>query len=176
MLAAIATLVGLLGLAPQGQIQEKRFDVQGWRITVSQDRFTGGVTCQAVKRGMRLEATTVVFKLGRHVDTSGAVYRLDLGPAHSLVDQPANQELRHVVEVGALLENPSAGVVALPLSQLAGIKRVDIRANVQTAPQTFDVSGLTAVLDLERSQACPTDSAPQRSTLTSGPAGANPRP
>jgi hypothetical protein len=176
MLPAIAALVGFLGLAPPGQIAERRFDVQGWRITVSQDRFTGAVACRAVHRGMSLSANTLVFRFGRNVDTSKAVYRLDLGPAYSVVDQPADEDVRHMVEVEAPLGNPSAGFVALPVSQLAGVRRVDIRANVKSAPQSFDVSGLTAALQLEAAQACFTAQDLQRPTLTSAPAiGAAPQ-
>jgi hypothetical protein len=174
MFSAIAALVGLLGLGQHGQIEERRFNVHGWRITVAQDRFTGGFACRAVNRGMSLSADTVVFKFGRHVDTSNAVYRLDLGPAYSLVDQPANRELRHAVEVSAPLENPSAGVVALPVPQLAGVKRVDIRPNVETTPRAFDVSGLPAALQFEQSHACPTGSEQARPTLTSVPTGTAP--
>ena len=120
---------------------------------------------------MSATASTVVFKFGRHVDTSKAVYRLNFGPAYGVGDLTVNQELRHIVEVNAPLENPSAGVVALPVSLLAGISQVSIRANVRSAPQTFDVSRLPAVLQFEQSQACFTDEDLQRSSLASSPTG-----
>jgi hypothetical protein len=171
MFSAIAALVGLLGFGAPGQTEERRFDVQGWRVTVSQDRFTGGVACRATRSDMSLSPSVIVFKLGRHVDTSNAVYRLDLGTAYSVVDQPVDLEVRHEIEVDAPLENPSAGVVALPLSQLAGVRRVDIRANLKSAPRAFDVSGVPAVLQFERTEACLAGSDQDRPTLTSAPAG-----
>jgi hypothetical protein len=171
MLSVAAALAGFLGLGQPGQIETKRFNVQAWRVTVSTDRFTGSVSCRAVNRGMSLSSGAVVFRFGRHVDTSRAAYRLDLGPAYSVSDQPVNQELRHIVEVDAPLENPSAGVVALPVAVLAGVGRVDIRPNVSSASQRFDVKSLPTVLKFERDHACFTDSELQRSTLTADPNG-----
>jgi hypothetical protein len=174
MFSAIAALVGLFGLGPQGPIEEQRLDLQGWRITVSQDRFTGAVSCRAARRDMSLTATAVVFRFGRHVDTSKAVYRLDEGPAYAVADEPVNQDLRHIAEVGAPLENPSAGFVALPVARLASIKRVDIRPNIKSPPQSFDVSGVPAVLRLEQAKSCFSGSDQQRPTLTATPTPASP--
>jgi hypothetical protein len=172
MFSAVAVLIGLLGLGQPGQIEAKQFNIQGWQVTVSRDRFTGSVTCRATDRGMGLSSDAIVFKFGRHVDTSKAFYRLDLGPAYAVADQPVNQELRHIVEIDAPLENPSAGAVALPVALLAGVTRVDIRPNALSPSQSFDVKSVPAVLQFEREHACFTDADLQRPNLTAAPTGA----
>jgi hypothetical protein len=164
MFSAVAVLIGLLGLGQPGQIEAKQFNIQGWQVTVSRDRFTGSVTCRATDRGMSLSSDAIVFKFGRHVDTSKAFYRLDLGPAYAVADQP--------VEIDAPLENPSAGAVALPVALLAGVTRVDIRPNALSPSQSFDVKSVPAVLQFEREHACFTDADLQRPNLTAAPTGA----
>jgi hypothetical protein len=121
---------------------------------------------------MSATAGAVIFKFGRHVDTSNAVYRLNFGPAYAVGDLMINQDLRRIVEVDAPLENPSSGVVAVPVSRLTGISQVSIRPNVHMAPQTFDVSALPAVLQLEASQGCFAAEEPQRPALVAAPTDA----
>ncbi len=52
------------------------------------------------------------------------------------------------------LDNPSDGLVAVPLAAVVGVAHIDIRANAKTRPVGFDLTGLPAVLKAQAAQGC----------------------
>jgi hypothetical protein len=146
--------LAILGHGPK-QVEATRYASHGWVLQIDRERFTGKVSCIARRPRMRLQKALVVFDLGGGADTSDAYYRLDLGPAHSI------REVRREVQLAGFfmnrgpVENPSGGKVALPLSQLWGVQRVDIRATLRDQPRTFDLKDLQGLVADARRLGCP---------------------
>jgi hypothetical protein len=121
---------------------------------VSKDQFTGHVACRVKGRHLTVQNGVVVFDLGAHTDTSAAVYRLDRGPAHAdLASLPPSLNWGSVLD-RTPLDNPSDGLVAVPLAAFVGVAHIDIRANAKTQPVGFDLTGLPAVLKAAAAQGC----------------------
>ena len=135
------------------QVEAKRVAVKPLTLIVSRDRFTGKVSCVAKGRGLIVQDGVAVFDLGARVDTARAAYKLDRGQAQTTL-APLPRGLDQALIDRTPLENPSNGLVALPVSALTGAGRVDIRANPNTAPVGFDTAVFKRVLDAEAAQGC----------------------
>lgn len=140
-------------LTQASQVQIRTIDAKPWRVVVAQDRFTGAVRCSALGRHVILQDGVVVFDLGAHTDTKTAVYRIDRGPARSDIASPPQSLDQRLVD-RTPLDNPSNGLVSVPLDVLMGARQVDVRANPNSRPTTFDMTGLDQALKIEVKQAC----------------------
>jgi hypothetical protein len=153
MIAAMLA-VSLFGFGRPAQVETQRVNLRPWTLVVSKDRFTGAVTCLAQGRHMMIQDGVVLFDLGARQDTSGAVYKLDGGAARAtLASVPAGMLPRAVID-RTPLDNPSNGLVALPLASFDGVRRVDIRANARSQPVGFDMTGVPALLKAEAAHGC----------------------
>jgi hypothetical protein len=154
MIASMLAAMSLFGFGRPAQVETQRVNLRPWTLLVSKDRFTGAVTCLAQGRHMSIQDDVVLFDLGPRQDTAAAVYKLDGGAARkTLASVPAGMLPRAVLD-RTPLDNPSNGLVALPLASVSGVRRVDIRANARTQPVGFDLSGVPALLKAEAAHGC----------------------
>jgi hypothetical protein len=158
MLAAAALVLSILGQGEGGQVATRTLRVGEWKAEINTDRFTGEISCALTGRRMSFHRDTLVFRLGRDVDSSQAFFRIDNGPVRS-VSEPRLQNETHgfFVDSGPI-DNPSGGKVALPLSAVQGAKQVDIRASTRHPPRVFDVSGLADALAAAKAAGCKDES------------------
>ncbi len=154
MLTPSLIAMALFGLTQPSTVRTRFVHVSPWTVAVRADRFTGSTTCSAHMRGVHLEGPVATFELGRSVDASDALYRLDLGPARFVHALPVTEQVSAYIRPSDSLSNPSGGRVVLPLTSLAGVKRVDIRPEPTRSVATFDLSGLPAVLRAEAAAGC----------------------
>jgi hypothetical protein len=125
----------------------------GWTLHARQDGFTGQTSCRLVRGHAEWRRGAVTFHLGGNVDTSGAVYRIDDGPAMTAAsDQPAVAALGFAIWRDDLA-NPSAGVVRIPAEKLASAHLVRIEAHIGRV-YGFGVDGLTAAVEAAKAKGC----------------------
>ena len=154
MLAAAALSLALLGSRGEPQIAIRSLAVGDWTAKVRTDRFTGEVTCSLAGRGLSFHRDTVVFNLGRSVDTAQAFFRIDGGVAHSVREPRVENETHGFFLDSGPIDNPSGGKVALPYSMVKDAKQVMIRASPKHAPRAFDVSRLGEALAAAKAAGC----------------------
>lgn len=135
-----------------------------WKMAITRDRFTGEVRCRVYQGPARrpwvvYARQSLAFRFVPRLSTLQAAYRVDGGTARpwtgvypTLVQQGAGPS-------GASLENPTGGLVILPLSAFAGGHTVVIRPTPRARPRAFLVDGLTDVLANARQQGCASDTA-----------------
>jgi hypothetical protein len=158
MAGAVAALA-LLGLIHHGdgerrdaQVQHARID--GWRLEVRQDRFTGKALCTLERDHVAYDHGVVTFAFGRQVDTASATYRLDGGPVRRAGDVAVEAAGMGVRFDTQNLANPSNGEVHIPARELGEAHKIYIRANTRMTHRIFDLTGLPAALDAARSRNC----------------------
>jgi hypothetical protein len=154
MLAAAALALSLLGAHDESQIATRAVAVGDWTAKVRADRFTGEVTCSLAGRGMSFHRDTLVFHLGRSVDSAQAFFRIDGGPARSVREPWVENETHGFFLDSGPIDNPSGGRVALPLSMVKDAKQILIRASIKHTPRTFDVSRLGEALSAAKAAGC----------------------
>jgi len=143
MIAAALLALTLFG---HPQVRETTRHVGGWTLRIDKDAFTGQASCWIGKQDIEFQRDSLVFHLGHETDTSDAYFRVDDGAVRSVRETTLEDERRGVYRNGGPLENPSGGLVALPAPDLAGARRVYIRATPRHMPRVFDVSRLADVL------------------------------
>ena len=128
--------------------------VEGWTLRVQADRFSGARACRLWRGAMDYQRGALVFHLPVHVDTAGAVYRIDGGPA-----APVSSDDAELASLGFALhdddlDNPSGGVVRIPGRRLASAGEVRIESGPARRPVKFKIGGLAAALDAARQAGC----------------------
>ena len=158
MLTAGLLALAMLGSEGDNQIATRTVHAGAWTARVRTDRFTGEIACSLRGPGMSFHRDTVVFELGRHVDTSQAFFRLDAGPARSVREPRLQNETHGFFLDSGPVDNPSGGRVALPYSLVQSAKSVLVRANPRRDPRAFDVSGLADALAAAKAAGCKDES------------------
>ena len=143
MIAAALLALHLFG---QPQVRETTRHIGGWTLRVERDSFTGSAACWIGKQDIEFQRDALVFHLGHDVDTSDAVFRVDEGAVRSVRVAKLEDERRGIYLNGGPLENPSAGLVALPSAYVLGAQRIYIRATPSHLPRVFKVGRLADVL------------------------------
>jgi len=154
MLAAAALALSILGSGDRTQIVTRSVKVGDWTAKVRSDQFTGEVSCSLVGRRISLHRDTLVFHLGRDIDTSQAFFRIDGGPARSVREPRLENETHGFFLDSGPISNPSGGEVALPLSIVLGAKKVYVRASARYQPRAFDLSGFAQALAAAKAAGC----------------------
>jgi hypothetical protein len=158
MLAAAALVLSMLGQGDSGQVAVKLLRVGDWKAEVSTDRFTGEVSCALTAHRVSFHRDTLVFHLGRDVDTSEAFFRIDNGPVRSVREPRLLNETHGFFLDSGPIDNPSGGKVALPLSVVKEARQVYIRASPRHAPRMFDVSRFSDALAAAKGAGCKDES------------------
>jgi hypothetical protein len=127
-----------------------------WTLTVRRDRFAGATTCELRSRSMTVARGAVTFRLGANVRTYQAMYRLDDGPAVSWRANAMALASLGALPNGESLDNPSEGLVAVPLSTLSDTQTITIRASFVDRPRKFKLGDLPAALRAADAVGCNT--------------------
>ncbi len=144
MLAAAALALALTspaaGRADQAptQVTSHLYSAGSWRLRVTRDAFARTTACHVGRRDAEVRRGALIWKLGRGVDTSQAVWRIDAGEPRrqSLLDLPAS----------ANLDNPSDGRLAVPVALLAGARSVETRPSPHAHVRRLDVAHLDELI------------------------------
>jgi hypothetical protein len=140
------SLLWPFGHAPQTTTKE--FSLPVWRIATYKDRFTSQVRCRVYQGPLRrplisYSSKAVAFHFKAPMNTTEAYFRLDSGPVKAWrTEYPKLVKLGVQLE-GDSLENPTGGLVILPIEDLANIHTVTIRPTPKSTPRTFGIDGLT---------------------------------
>ena len=148
-------MFSVFGLLPASQVQTTQVRAGQWRVERMQDRFTGTVTCRAHLGPMHIEGPAMIIRFGQGVQAGAAEYRIDSGPAISAEADAFNVQYHGRIVGVAPIDNPSAGRVAIPISELKLAHAVWIRLAPQASPRRFDVSGLDQAMAAEATLGCP---------------------
>ncbi|HEY5071730.1 MAG TPA: hypothetical protein VII63_06830 [Caulobacteraceae bacterium] len=152
MLTAAAMAMGLIGSG--GWTTTSRYSLDGWRLTVTHDRFSGSVSCSIKTSTVRLVRDTLIFRMGRDAQTADAKFRVDTGPVMSVRVALAEDQARGFFPDRGWIEDPSETAVALPATYARAARAVWIRANIRARPRYFRVQGLAEVLRAANGQGC----------------------
>jgi hypothetical protein len=158
MLTAGLLALAMLGSRGDDQVAVRSVRTGAWVAKVRTDRFTGEVSCSLRGPDMSFHRDTVVFELGRHVDSAQAFFRIDGGAARSVREPRLQNETHGFFLDSGPVDNPSGGRVALPYSLVQGAKAVLVRANPRREPHAFDVSGLADALAAAKAAGCKDES------------------
>ncbi|MGI8840947.1 MAG: hypothetical protein ACR2F8_09255 [Caulobacteraceae bacterium] len=136
------------------QVARRLYAVHGWRIAVDRDTFTGAVSCSLSANRVYFRSGALIFRLGRGVETTHAVFRLDGGPARPVAEAFHDDEARGIFPRRGWIDDPAGGDVALPAAYIKGAKRVWIRSSPATYPRLYDVSRFAAAREGARGAGC----------------------
>lgn len=162
MLGTLAALVLLPHLphlqnpfhpAPQVRVERSALP-GGWRLSRTDDAFTGVSGCRLERRDVRLSSGVVTFSFGGRIDTANALYRLDGGPVRPAGELGPEVAGHGVSYMSGDTWNPSHGRVRVPWTTLAGARRIDIRANARRQPRAFALDSLDAAVAAARQGGC----------------------
>jgi hypothetical protein len=137
-----------------------RTEAGDWRLDISRNQFSQDVVCRLRSRNRRAvySGGAVGFKFPRRWNVHEAVYRLDSGaPRAWRNDLPELLRLRTPVDTGGM-DNPSSGIVWIPMRLLADANSVVIEPRLDRRPQAFHFRGLKGLYDLAVEAGCVPDS------------------
>ncbi len=134
------------------------YGVDGWRIGVRHDTFTGAVTCSLEARSIYYKSDTLIFRTRRGADTNHAMFRIDEGPARPVAEAFHEDEAHGIFPQRGFIDDPAGGDVALPASYVAGKRRLWIRVSPKMYPRYYDISRFAEALAGARAAGC-TDAA-----------------
>ena len=154
MLAAAVLALSILGSDDHAQIVTRSVKVGDWTARVRSDQFTGEVSCSLAGRRISFHRDTLVFHLGRDVDTSQAFFRIDGGPVRSVREPRLENETHGFFLDSGPIANPSGGEVALPLSIIQGAREVYVRPSPRYQPRAFDLGQFSEALAAAKAAGC----------------------
>lgn len=128
--------------------------VEGWALRVQADRFTGAHSCRLFRGAMDVQRQALVVHLPTRLDTAGAVYRVDGGPTVPAVADDGELAGMGFALHNDDLDNPSGGLVRIPLRRLAAAGEVQIEPAPGRRPLKFKLGGLAAALAAARQAGC----------------------
>ena len=128
--------------------------VDGWTLRIQGDRFTGARRCQLSRGAMDYQRQALVFHLSARIDTAGAVYRIDGGPAVAAASDEPELAAQGFALHDDDLDNPSGGLVRIPVHRLTGAGEVQIEPAPGRRPIKFKIGGLAGALAAARQAGC----------------------
>jgi hypothetical protein len=161
---AAALMLSLLGAAPPpplppgarplGRAAQAHAHAGPWRIRLKQDRFTGAIGCTIAARDVSLRKDTLIFRLGRGLDTRRADYRLDRGPARPVAEAFAEVENHGFFPERGWILDPNGGEAALPAAYVRGARVITLRAAPGGRPRVFKVGRLAEARAIASAAGC----------------------
>jgi hypothetical protein len=136
------------------EVQVRHWHVQHWALEAKTDRFTGKTWCHLERGPMSYLRQALVFHFPVRVDTSDATYRVDAGtPQSAKSDAVALAKLGFSLYAEDL-DNPSGGIVRIPMTKLLSARSVLIQIRAGRYPTPFTIAGFSAALDSARTAGC----------------------
>lgn len=133
-----------------------RIALEGWRLHVATDPFSGSVACRlkATSGKMIYVAHAVGFRLGRHKDVTDAWVRIDGGEPFRWRDTLPELARMRVAIDGRDMASPTDGIVWLPAALLEKASRVDIQPAAGRRAKVFDLRGFAGLREMGRQRVC----------------------
>ncbi len=158
VLAAASLLGGLLHPAPPPTTTQV-YGEGDWRLTVIADTFTHQVRCTLENHNGRNPDITAVpgalaFRVGRGLDTSDAWYKIDNWPARPWRDMRAELIATGALAQSERLDNPSGGLVQIPLEALKTANTVTILPHRRTHLRVFVLAHVEELFNAARAFRC----------------------
>jgi hypothetical protein len=125
-----------------------------WTLNVRVDSFSTGHVCKLSRPGAEYRRQAVVFHLSPNVDTSQAVYRIDAGAPRAVRDDQVTLARLGFALNNDDLDNPSGGLVRIPVDQLLGAAAVRIETTAFGRARKFDIAGLKPALAAAGAAGC----------------------
>lgn len=159
MIGALAALAMLGGLFHPNDklrhdVRAQHYRVDGWRLELWDDRFTGQTTCRIERSNVVYSQGIVTFRFGHNVDTANALFRLDDGSVHTAGSVAVEAAGMGAKLSGPNLTNPSNGEVHIPADDLGDTLKVSIKPNNRMGHRVFDLTGLSHALEAAKARRC----------------------
>jgi hypothetical protein len=163
MLLAAALMLGLFGqpkqplppgASPLARAARAHTHVGPWRITFAQDRFTGAITCKISAPDISLRRETLIFRLGRGLETTHADFRLDRGPSRPVSTAFAEVEDHGFFPERGWIIDPQGGEVALPAGYVRSARTISLSVGPGRRARTFKVGRLIEAIIEARAAGC----------------------
>lgn len=154
MFAAILAL-HLFGLGRPPEQEVQRYSVKPWILTKTYDKIGRETDCVISGPGrVTVYNSTVVVDLGRHADTSRAVFALaGEAPRRAEANWPLDLPRRVIDRTPT--GNPSDGLVLFPLAWVADAERAEVRRQPKAHAIKLDLKGLKAARAAALGLGCP---------------------
>lgn len=133
-----------------------RINLEGWRLHVDTDPFSGDVACRLKTTSGKViyVAHGLGFRLGRHKDVMDAWVRIDGGKPFRWRDTlPELARLRVAID-GRDMASPTDGIVWLPSALLEKAGRIDIQSAAGRRAKVFDLRGFAGLREMGRQRVC----------------------
>ena len=125
-----------------------------WTLSVRTDSFSTGHVCKLTRPHAEYQRQAVVFHLSPSTDTSAAVYRIVGGvPMTVQADQSELARLGFNLHDDNL-DNPSGGLVRIPISRLVAAGDVRIETAAFSRSIKFNLGGLKPALEAAKAAGC----------------------
>lgn len=133
-----------------------RYAANGWQLTIRHDAFADRVSCTLRSHDRRIlfQPGAVGFRFRRRRDTLGAIYRIDGGAPRRWQDAYPQLITNGVDVEGPGLDDPTDGVVWVPIDELRGTRIVAVRANGRHDGRIFALRGFEAMRDAAQRLGC----------------------
>lgn len=157
--SAVASLCLLSVQTDASTVASKRYKADGWSLAVRHDGLTRQTRCRlhANNRRILYQPQALGFAFRKSRDTLGAWYIIDN-------DAPVRWQDRYpqLIASGAAidgpgLDNPTGGVVWIPIDEVAHAHNVRIRAGTRGQGRLFRLVGFASMLDAAHRLGCSSD-------------------
>lgn len=159
LLAAASLLSGLWPFHHERQTVTERYVIPEWHVEATRDKFTHAMQCR-VYQGTRKKPSisyyhdTLVFRFARKLNTTQAAFQVDSGEV-----RPWTAVYPDIIDTGARvagrsMDNPTDGLVMLPVSALQQAQTVTIRPTPKRRPKRFAIGGFADALRAGVAQGC----------------------
>lgn len=159
LLIASSLLSGLWPFNQERQTITERYVIPAWHIDATRDRFTQEMRCRIYqgndkKPVVSFFQSALVFRFAHKLNTTRANFQVDMGkirPWTAIYPELLGSGARLP---GRSLDNPSEGMVILPVSILVGAQVVTIRPTPNSRPQRFGIGGFSDAFKSGVAQGC----------------------
>jgi hypothetical protein len=142
------------------RIARHRTEISDWRLDVSTNPFSGNVVCRLRERHGEAvyQQGAIGFRFRASWDVENAIYRVDGGaPRTWRNDLPELVHLGTPIDTGGI-DNPTQGIVWIPLSRLEGANAIVIQPRPDRAQRTFHFAGFRGLYEDAVARGCTPDS------------------
>ena len=128
--------------------------VEGWTLKARLDRFSGERSCTLSRGRIDYQRQALVFHMAAGANTVAARYRIDgAAPVPARADEAELAGLGFALHNDDL-DNPSGGLVRIPVHRLTSAGEVQIEAAPGRTPVKFKIGGLSAALQAAHGAGC----------------------